>query len=200
MEYIKDPDEIYKLSFATIKAEAELHHIPSSLQSVIVRMIHACGVVNIAQNFAWQGENFSIPPNAPILCDCEMLTHGIIKRYLRGNPVICTLNHPDIPNLAQKLNTTRSAAALELWRDHLDQGAIVAIGNAPTALFRLLELVASGVRPPLLTLGFPVGFVGAAESKEALIESQLPALALKGRMGGSAIAAAALNALLALED
>ena len=166
----------------------------------MVRIIHACGMTDIAQDLAWSdgagaAGAKALADGAPILVDAEMVAHGIIKRRLpRNNKVVCTLNDPAVPGAAKSVGTTRSAMAVELWRPMLE-GAVIAIGNAPTALFRLLELIEDGAPKPALILGFPVGFVGAAESKEALLQSGLPFIALRGRRGGSAMAAAAVNAL-----
>ncbi len=187
-DYIHNGDEIYRRSFAIIRAEASLDTLPADLAHVAVRLIHACGM--------------TLRAGAPILCDARMVAEGITRSRLpAANDVLCTLHHPDVPALASRLGHTRSAAAVELWRPHL-AGAVVAIGNAPTALFRLLELLAEGVPKPALILGFPVGFVGAAEAKAALVtQSQgVPFLTLHGRRGGSAIAAAAVNALAREEE
>lgn len=199
-DWIKDPDEIYRQSFATIRAEIDLEVLPADLRDLAVRVVHACGMTDVAADLAWSEAAAAagvaaLAQGAPILVDAEMVSHGIIRRRLpRANAVICTLNDPAVPATAKALGTTRSAMAVDLWLPHLD-GAVVAVGNAPTALFRLLELVEQGAPPPALVLGFPVGFVGAAESKEALIQSGLPFVALRGRRGGSAMAAAAVNAL-----
>lgn len=201
-DWIKDPDEIYRQSFATIGGEVDLDGVPADLRDVMVRVIHACGMTDIAVDLAWSdgaaaAGAAALARGAPILVDAEMVSHGIIRRRLpKSNPVICTLNDPAVPATAKALGTTRSAMAVDLWLPHLD-GAVVAIGNAPTALFRLLELMEQGAPRPALVLGFPVGFVGAVESKEALIQSGLPYVALRGRRGGSAMAAAAVNALAA---
>lgn len=198
--WIRDPAEIYRQSFATIRAEVALDHVPEDLREVVVRVIHACGMTDIVGDLAWsegagQAGRAALAAGAPILVDAEMVAHGIISRRLPcHNSVVCTLNHPEVAAAARGLGTTRSAMAVDYWLDLLD-GAIVAIGNAPTALFRLLELVAAGAPRPALVLGFPVGFVGAAESKEALAGSPLSFLTLRGRRGGSAMAAAAINAL-----
>jgi len=199
--YLRDGAEIYRRSFATIRAEADLARFSCDEEHVAVRMIHACGMVEIAAGLVFsQGAvaqaRQALRHGAPILCDSKMLARGIIAARLpRGNEVSCTLDAPSVPSLAQKLGTTRSAAALELWRDRLD-GAIVAIGNAPTALFHLLDMLDETVARPACIVGMPVGFVGAPESKEALIaDARVPFITLKGRKGGSAIAAAALNAI-----
>jgi len=199
--YLRDGAEIYRRSFATIRAEADLAHFSGDEEHVAVRMIHASGMVEIAADLVFsQGAvaqaRQALRRGAPILCDSKMLARGIIAARLpRGNEVICTLDAPSVPSLAQKLGTTRSAAALELWRDRLD-GAIAAIGNAPTALFHLLDILDDTSARPAIIVGMPVGFVGAAESKEALIaDARVPFITLKGRKGGSAMAAAALNAI-----
>lgn len=203
-EYIKDPAEIYRQSFSIVRSEADLKSLPETLRPVAVRLIHSCGMTDIPQDLAYSADAVAkageaLRNGAPVLTDVEMVAHGIIRKYLPAdNQVICTLNQPEVPALAKQLGTTRSAAAVELWKPHLE-GAVVAIGNAPTALFHLLEMVANGAPKPAAILGFPVGFVGAAESKQALAESALgiPFLTLLGRRGGSAIAAAAVNAMAA---
>jgi precorrin-8X/cobalt-precorrin-8 methylmutase len=199
--YLRDGAEIYRRSFATIRAEADLVRFPRDEELVAVRMIHACGMVEIAAGLVFaQGAvaqaRQALRQGAPILCDSKMLARGVIAARLpRANEVICTLDAPSVPLLAQKLGTTRSAAALELWRDRLD-GAIAAIGNAPTALFHLLDMLDETSARPACIVGMPVGFVGATESKEALIaDARVPFITLKGRKGGSAVAAAALNAI-----
>jgi precorrin-8X/cobalt-precorrin-8 methylmutase len=202
MDYIRDGNAIYQKSFATIRAEARLEHLPADLELVAVRLIHACGMTDIADDLAYSLNAAAIgrtalAQGAPILCDAQMVANGVTRKRLpTHNEVICTLNEPDVPAIAQKLQNTRSAAALELWRGHLE-GAVVAIGNAPTALFRLLEMLEDGAPKPAVILGFPVGFVGAIESKTALAETHhgIPFITLHGRRGGSAMAAAAVNAL-----
>jgi len=200
MDYERDGAEIYRRSFATIRAETDLSGLPDDLSRVVVRMIHACGMVDLAGDVGFSPSVASVArkallDGAPILCDAEMVASGVTRKRLpAGNEVICTLRDPAVPALAEKLATTRSAAALDLWLDRLD-GAVVAIGNAPTALFRLLEMVAAGAPRPAAVLGIPVGFIGAAESKEALAASDLAYLIVRGRRGGSAITAAAVNAL-----
>lgn len=202
LDYVRDPAEIYRRSFATIRAEADLARLPKDAEPLAVRIIHACGMTDIAADLevsdgALAAGKAAIAAGTPIFVDAEMVAHGIIrKRLAANNAVVCTLNDPAVPELAKKLGTTRSAAAVELWRDRLD-GAVVAIGNAPTALFHLLETIDAGGPIPALVLGFPVGFVGAAESKDELIsrKGRPPFVALKGRRGGSAMAAAAVNAL-----
>ncbi len=202
MDYIRDGNEIYRQSFAIIRSEVKLGILPPDLQTIAVRLIHACGMTDIVEDLAYSPHvaasgHTALANGAPILCDAQMVAHGITRdRLPANNIIICTLRSPEVPAIAQKRQTTRSAAALELWRSHLG-GAVVAIGNAPTALFRLLELLDEGTPKPALILGFPVGFVGAAESKAALAENSrgVPFLTLHGRRGGSALAAAAVNAL-----
>ncbi|MFO1113920.1 MAG: precorrin-8X methylmutase [Rhodospirillales bacterium] len=201
-DYVRDPDEIYRRSFAAIRAEADLSEVPAELEPLAVRMIHAAGDTGIAGDLAFSPDaatagRQALAAGAPILVDAEMVASGIIRARLpKDNAVLCTLREPGIAEAARHAGTTRSAAAVERWRDRLE-GAVVAIGNAPTALFRLLELLDEGAPKPALILGFPVGFVGAAESKEALIAHAggVPFVTLRGRRGGSAFAAAAVNAL-----
>src|SRR6266481_8620403 len=201
-DYLRCGTAIYQQSFAIIRAEADLSRFSEAEADVAVRMLHACGMVEIAKNIVFADEVISaareaLDAGAAILCDSEMVSHGVTRARLpAGNAVICTLRDPTIPALAEKLGTTRSAAALELWLDRLE-GAVVAIGNAPTSLFRLLEMLDGGAPRPAAILGVPVGFVGAAESKEALIANSrgTPWLIVRGRMGGSAMTAAAVNAL-----
>ncbi|MGW2783031.1 precorrin-8X methylmutase [Streptomyces populi] len=201
-DYEKDGAAIYRESFATIRAEADLAALPADVSQVAVRMIHACGMVDLIDDLAYTPRvvaraREALRSGAPVLCDVSMVASGITRgRLPADNEVICTLSDPSVPGLAAELGTTRSAAALELWRDHLD-GAVVAVGNAPTALFRLLEMIEEGAPRPAAVIGVPVGFVGAAESKEALAEhpSGLDHLVVRGRRGGSAIAAAAVNAI-----
>ena len=200
MEYVRDGAEIYRRSFATIRAEADLGAVPSELAPVVVRMIHACGMVDLVADIGWSdgmvtAARKALRDGAPILCDAEMVASGVTRSRLpAGNEVVCTLRDPAVPELAERLGTTRSAAALDLWGDRL-AGAVVAIGNAPTALFRLLEMIAAGGPRPAAVVGIPVGFIGAAESKDALAGSELEHLIVRGRRGGSAITAAAVNAL-----
>ena len=202
--YEHDPAAIYAQSFATVRAEANLDRFDTGMQSLAVRLIHACGMVEIADRIAFsQGAYLAghraLKAGAPVLCDCEMVGAGIIRRYLPSeNKVIVTLNDPRVPDHASAIGNTRSAAAVELWEPHLE-GAVVAIGNAPTALFHLLELLDAGAPRPAVILGFPVGFVGAAESKAELADRPRGCefIALRGRRGGSAIASAAVNALAA---
>ncbi|MCD0483476.1 precorrin-8X methylmutase [Streptacidiphilus sp. ASG 303] len=205
--YEKDGAEIYRRSFATIRAEADLAGLQPAEERVAVRMIHACGMVDLVRDLAFgpgavARGRAALRAGAPVLCDVAMVAHGVTRRRLPAdNEVVCTLGDPAVPDLARELGTTRSAAALELWRDRLD-GAVVAVGNAPTALFRLLELVESGAGRPALVIGTPVGFVGAAESKQALAAhpAALDHLVVHGRRGGSAMAAAAVNALASDEE
>ena len=200
--YEKDGAAIYRRSFAIVRAEARLDRFDAGDEKVAVRIIHASGMVDVADDIVFT-QGFSaaataaLRAGAPIFCDAQMVAHGITRARLpAGNTVICTLSDPRVPALAIELGTTRSAAAMELWREHL-AGSIVVIGNAPTALFRLLEILQEpGVAPPAAVIGIPVGFVGAAESKEALVaNSQVPSVIVRGRRGGSAMAAAALNAV-----
>jgi precorrin-8X/cobalt-precorrin-8 methylmutase len=199
-DYERDGAAIYRQSFATIRAEADLSGLPDDVAQVAVRMIHACGQIDLVRDLAFSpgvvtAAREALHAGAPVLCDAEMVASGVTRRRLpKDNEVVCTLNDPRTPGLAADLGTTRTAAALELWGDRLD-GAVVAIGNAPTALFRLLEMVAAGAPRPAAVLGIPVGFIGAAESKDALAASDLEFLVVRGRRGGSAITAAAVNAL-----
>lgn len=204
--YIKDGAAIYARSFAIIRREADLSRFPGEEESVAVRIIHACGMVEIAADLTFSPGavrlgRAALADGAPILCDAKMVAHGVTRARLpRGNDVICTLDDPRTAGLAAEFGTTRSAAALELWRAHL-AGAVVAIGNAPTALFHLLGMIGAGAPKPAVIIGMPVGFVGAAESKDALIATvQLPSLVMRGRRGGSAMAAAALNALASTRE
>jgi precorrin-8X/cobalt-precorrin-8 methylmutase len=200
--YLRDGTAIYERSFAIIRAEADLERFSPEEAEIAIRMIHAAGQVTIAEHIQFSpglvtAARAALKDGAPILCDSEMVAHGVTRARLPANcEVICTLRNRSVPDLAAKLGTTRSAAALELWRDRL-KGAVVAIGNAPTALFRLLEMLADGAPKPAAILGIPVGFVGAAESKDALAANALgvPYLIVRGRIGGSAMTAAAVNAL-----
>src|SRR3984885_6326488 len=200
--YLRDGTAIYERSFAIIRTEADLSRFAPEEADVAVRMIHACGQVDMAQHFVFGGgviaaARGALAGGAPIFCDAEMVAHGVTRARLPAqNDVICTLNDPRTAALAAKNGTTRSGAALDLWTDRM-AGAVVAIGNAPTALFRLLEMLDAGAPKPAAILGIPVGFVGAAESKEALAADPrgVPFLIVRGRMGGSAMTAAALNAL-----
>ena len=199
--YEHDGAAIYARSFATIRAEADLAHLAPAEARVAVRVIHACGMVEIARDLVFspgfaRAARTALLAGRPILCDAQMVAHGITRARLpAANEVICTLADPAVAAHATRIGNTRSAAALDLWGDRLD-GALVAIGNAPTALFHLLELLDAGARPPAAVIGLPVGFVGAAESKAALAAMRdLPFLTLHGRRGGSAMAVAAVNAL-----
>ena len=200
-DYIRDGAAIYEKSFATIRAESDLSGLSPEEARVAVRVIHACGMVDIARDLRF-GAGFAEAARAallagkPILCDSQMVAHGITRARLpAGNEVICTLSDPQVPALAARIGNTRSAAAVDVWGGRM-AGALVAIGNAPTALFRLLELLDAGAPAPAAIIGMPVGFVGAAESKEALVEyGRIPSLIVRGRKGGSAMAVAAVNAL-----
>jgi precorrin-8X/cobalt-precorrin-8 methylmutase len=208
-DYVRDGAEIYRRSFATIRDEAELDRFPADLAQVVVRMIHSCGMTDLPRDVAYSAglvrhARTALRGGAPILCDAQMVAAGITRSRLpAGNEVICTLQDPAVAALAVRLGTTRSAAAVDLWGDRLD-GAVVAIGNAPTALFRLLEITAGPITAgpitmggprPAAVIGIPVGFVGAAESKRALASSGLEHLVVHGRRGGSAMTAAAVNAI-----
>ena len=201
-DYLRLPEEIYRRSFATARAEANLDGFPPDLAEVAVRLVHACAMPDIVEDLAWGGDvvaqgRTALDAGAPVIVDANMVGEGVIRTRLpAGNEIICTLGDLSIKAAAAAAGTTRSAAAVELWPPRL-AGAVVAIGNAPTALFRLLELLADGAPRPAVVLAFPVGFVGAAESKDALIAdgSGLTYLTLRGRRGGSALAAAAVNAL-----
>jgi precorrin-8X/cobalt-precorrin-8 methylmutase len=200
--YLRDGNAIYERSFAIIRAEADLSRFSLEEAEIAIRMIHACGMVEIADRIVFGGPLVASARNAlargaPILCDSEMVAHGISRARLPAqNAVICRLRDAAVPALAAKLCTTRSAAAVELWAEQLE-GSVVAIGNAPTALFHLLELLGRGTPQPAAVVGIPVGFVGAAESKQALAANPLavPYLTVRGRIGGSAMTAAAINAL-----
>jgi len=200
--YIRDPQEIYRRSFAQVRAEAALDALPPGVDRLAERLIHACGMPDILADLRFSDDvaaagGAALAAGAPIIADCRMVAEGVIKARLPArNPVLCTLNDPAVPELARAQGTTRSAAAVTLWRPQL-AGAVVAIGNAPTALFRLLELLDEGAPAPAALLAFPVGFVGAAESKDALVarDGSLPFITLLGRRGGSPLAAAAVNAL-----
>lgn len=200
-DYIRDGAAIYERSFAIIRAEADLSRFSGAASRVVVRMIHACGMtdlpgdVEMSAEFAEAAEA-ALKAGAPILCDAKMVANGVTRSRLpANNAVVCTLDDPQVPGLAKEMGLTRSAAAMELWRPHL-AGALVVIGNAPTSLFRLLEMLDAGAPRPAAIIGIPVGFVGAAESKEALAkDGRVPFLAVHGRRGGSAMAAAAVNAL-----
>jgi precorrin-8X/cobalt-precorrin-8 methylmutase len=202
IDYLRDPSDIYRRSFATIRAEAALARLPASLEPVAVRLIHACGMIDIVNELAFSDDvaesaRRAFNDAAAVLCDSRMVAEGIVEARLPArNRVVCTLAEPTLARTAAQLGTTRSAAAVEFWRPQL-AGAVVAIGNAPTALFRLLELLDEGGPKPAAILAFPVGFVGAAEAKAELAADsrEVPFLTLLGRRGGSALAAAAVNAL-----
>jgi precorrin-8X/cobalt-precorrin-8 methylmutase len=206
-DYLRDPAAIYRESFATIRREAQLDRLPPDVADIAVRLIHACGMTDIVDDLACTDDATSaaraaLARGAPVLCDSAMVAAGIMRHRMSAmNDVICTLSDPRVPALAKEQATTRSAAAVDLWRDRLS-GAVIAIGNAPTALFHLLELLGEGAPRPAAILAFPVGFVGAAESKDALVANShgVPYLTLRGRRGGSALAAAAVNALILGRD
>ena len=206
-DYVRDGAEIYRRSFATIRAEARLDRFPDDVARVVVRMIHSCGMTDLVDDIGYSPDvvrkaTDALRAGAPILCDANMVAAGVTRRRLPSdNEVLCTLRDPRVPALAQKLGTTRSAAALDLWRDRLG-GAVVAIGNAPTALFHLLEMLDAGAPRPAAIIGIPVGFIGAAESKEALAVHPMAVdfLVVHGRRGGSAMTAAAINAIASEEE
>jgi precorrin-8X/cobalt-precorrin-8 methylmutase len=204
-DYVRDGAEIYRRCFAAIRAEADLARFDAETARVVVRMIHACGMVDLAGDMQHSAgvvhaARAALRAGAPVLCDAQMVAAGITRSRLPAqNEVICTLNDPRVPELAHSIGDTRSAAALDLWGDQLD-GAVVAIGNAPTALFRLLDLLDAGAPKPAAVLGLPVGFIGAAESKVALAESGYPYLVVHGRRGGSALAVSAVNAIAGEQD
>ncbi len=200
-DYIRDGAEIYRRSFAIIRAEADLARFTPPEERVAVRIIHACGMPEIARDIVMSpgfadNARWALVAGAPILCDAKMVANGITRARLpAGNEIVCTLDDPSVPELARRIGNTRSAAAMELWRDRM-AGAVVAIGNAPTSLFRLLEMLDEGAPAPAAVIGLPVGFVGAMESKQALAaDGRVPFLIVKGRRGGSAMAVAAVNAL-----
>tara|TARA_R100000306_G_C4382563_1_gene146850 strand:+ start:6962 stop:7597 length:636 start_codon:yes stop_codon:yes gene_type:complete len=200
-DYIRDGAAIYEASFATIRAEADLSRLPAEMEAPAVRIIHACGMVDVLQHLAFsdgvgQAARAALKAGKPIICDSQMVAHGVTRARLpANNQVICTLRDPRVPALATQIGNTRSAAAVNLWEPDLE-GAVVAIGNAPTALFHLLNLMAAGGPIPAAILGFPVGFIGAAESKQALAATPgIHFITVHGRLGGSAMAAAAVNAL-----
>ena len=200
-DYIQDGAAIYERSFAIIRAESELSRFAGVAERVVVRMIHACGMTDLPRDVEMSADfataaQAALRAGAPILCDAKMVANGVTRARLpAGNAVLCTLDDPQVAALAQELGTTRSAAAMELWRPHL-AGSLVVIGNAPTSLFRLLEMLDAGAPGPAAVIGIPVGFVGAAESKAALAQDgRVPFLVVHGRRGGSAMAAAAVNAL-----
>ena len=203
MAYLRDPELIYQQSFTAIRKEADLSHFPQDIANIVVRMIHSCGMTDIAQDIVYtinaaSAGKAALIQGSPVLCDSRMVCEGVIRAKLPAeNEVLCWNNCPESADLAKKLGTTRSAAAVDLWRPKL-AGAVVAVGNAPTTLFRLLEVLEEGVEPPAVIFGLPVGFVGAAESKELLVKQckeSVQFLTLTGRRGGSAMAAAAVNAL-----
>ncbi len=203
-EYVRDPQEIYRRSFAAIEEVAALADVPESLRPVARRLIHTTGLPELLNWFTYSDDaatagRAALKNGAPVLADVEMAAAGITRRFLpNNNQVYCALNEPDVPTLAKQYGTTRTAAALDHWVGRLD-GAVVAIGNAPTALFRLLEMLEAGAPKPALIVGMPVGFIGAVESKQALIDhaQDIPFMTLTGRVGGSSCAAAAVNALVA---
>ncbi|MEV6829424.1 precorrin-8X methylmutase [Amycolatopsis sp. NPDC051102] len=206
IDYLRDGAEIYRHSFATIREEADLAILPDDVAGLAVRMIHACGMVDLVDDLRYtldvvESGRAALEAGAPILCDAQMIASGVTRRRLPAdNEVLCTLSDPAVPGLAERMGTTRSAAALELWRDKLP-GSVVAIGNAPTALFRLLEILDEGVGAPAAIIGVPVGFVGAVESKVELAkQAPAPYLVVHGRRGGSAMAVAAINALASAEE
>lgn len=202
IDYIRDGQEIYRNSFAIIRAEARLETIPADLEKLAVRVIHACGMVDVIEHLrfsegAGAAGRQALAAGAPILCDARMVSEGITRSRLpANNPIICTLHDEGVPELAKAVGNTRSAVALEHWRPYLE-GSVVVIGNAPTALFYLLEMLDAGAPKPALIIGFPVGFVGAAESKAMLAADSrgVPFVIVEGRRGGSAMAVAAVNAL-----
>jgi len=206
-DYISDGTEIYRQSFATIRAETDLSRFPEDVARVAVRMIHACGMTDLVEDIGYsdavvRSARAALLSGAPILCDAQMVASGITRgRLPADNEVICSLRDPAVPDLAAQLGNTRSAAALELWRDRLE-GSVVAIGNAPTALFHLLDMIDAGAGRPAAIIGIPVGFIGAPESKQALAEhgKGLEYLIVRGRRGGSAVTAAAINAIASEEE
>ncbi|WP_413991840.1 precorrin-8X methylmutase [Labrys okinawensis] len=200
-DYIRDGAEIYRRSFAMIRAESDLSRFTAEQAPVVVRIIHACGMVEVAADVAMSADLVSsaraaLRAGAPILCDSKMVANGVTRARLPAdNQVICTLDDPRTPDIAREIGNTRTAAAMELWRNHLG-GAVVAIGNAPTALYHLMDMIDKGAPKPAAILGVPVGFVGAAESKDDLKAwAHVPWLIVRGRKGGSAMTAAAINAL-----
>jgi len=204
--YLRDGAEIYRRSFATIRAETDLARFDANEEIVAVRIIHACGMVEIAADIRFSpgavlAARAALKKGAPILCDSKMVANGVTRARLPAdNAVVCALDDPQVPDLAARLGTTRTAAAMDLWRNRMG-GALVVIGNAPTALFRLLELLDEGAPAPAAVIGMPVGFVGAAESKDALmIDGRVPFIVVAGRKGGSAMAAATVNALASARE
>ncbi|SDG47193.1 precorrin-8X methylmutase [Lentzea fradiae] len=204
-DYVKDGAEIYRRSFATIRAESDLTGFPDDVAKVVVRMIHACGMTDLTADVGFspnvvRDARAALRAGAPILCDATMVASGVTRRRLpRDNEVLCYLQDPRTPTRAERIGNTRSAAALELLADRF-AGAVIAVGNAPTALFHLLDLIAAGAPRPAAVLGIPVGFIGAAESKEALAATDLEHLVVHGRRGGSAMTAAAINAIASEEE
>jgi len=205
LDYVRDGAEIYRRSFATIRAEARLDGLDPVLERVVVRMIHACGMTDLVRDVA-ASPGFgaagvaALQGGAPVLCDTNMVASGVTRRRLPArNEVLCTLTDPAVAEHAARIANTRTAAAVDLWGERM-AGALVVFGNAPTALFRLLELIADGAPRPAAVIGIPVGFIGAAESKDALAASDLEHLVVRGRRGGSAMAAAAVNALASAEE
>ena len=204
MDYLKDPDAIYQRSFATIRAEAPIDQLAEAIQPIAVRVIHACGMIDVLEDLHVSPElpgavRSAITAGKPVLADCEMVRSAVIRRYLpESSELICTLNDPRAAELGRDRSITRSAAAVSLWRDHLD-GAVAVIGNAPTALFALLEMIDAGAPKPAAIIAMPVGFVGAAESKAELHANSrgVPYATLIGRRGGSAMTAGAFNAIFA---
>lgn len=201
IDYIRDGAAIYRESFATIRSEADVESLPEDVAGVAVRMIHSCGMVDLVADLEFSTDvvargRAALRAGRPVFCDANMIASGVTRARLPAdNEILCTLSEPEVPDLARKLGTTRSAAALELWREKLP-GSVVAIGNAPTALFRLLEMLDEGGGAPAAIVGVPVGFVGAIESKEELVRrAPAPYLAVHGRRGGSALAVAAVNAI-----
>lgn len=204
-DYLSDGDAIYRRSFAIIRAETDLARFDTVEERVAVRIVHACGMPDAARDLVFapgaaEAGVAALQAGAAVFCDAQMVAHGITRARLPlGNDVICTLSNPAVADLARRMGTTRSAAAVDLWGARLG-GAVVAIGNAPTTLFRLLELLEAGAPRPACIVGMPVGFVGAAESKDALIAYRAPSLVMRGRRGGSAMAAAAVNALASAKE
>lgn len=201
IDYIRDGAEIYRESFATIRSESDVHNLPEDVSTVAVLMIHTCGMVDLVRDLCYsadvvQAGREALRAGKPVLCDANMIASGVTRKRLPAdNEILCTLSEPEVPDLARNIGNTRSAAALELWRERLE-GSVVAIGNAPTALFRLLELLEEGAPAPAAIIGVPVGFVGAAESKDELVRrAPAPYLSVSGRKGGSALAVAAINAI-----
>jgi precorrin isomerase len=200
--YLRDPAAIYRASQTAVEAATDLSQTPEEIRPIVIRLVHACGLPEIVKDLAYSADaacagRAALQAGAKIFADCRMVMDGIIRARLpRRNTVVCTVNESSVGNDAKARHVTRSAAAVEMWQPHLTD-AIVAIGNAPTALYRLLEMIADGAPRPALIIGMPVGFVGAAEAKEQLIADagRIPYITLRGRFGGSALAAAAVNAL-----